>query len=56
MFQGLDFETFGSRSLPTVGLDNYIRDPLFTPLLASRAVRLTDGNIHIQPHIIKQIV
>ena len=47
MFQGLDFETFGSRDLRTVGLDNYIRDPLFTPLLASRAVRHGDGNIHL---------
>lgn len=46
MFQGLDFETFGSRDLRTVGLDNYIRDPLFTPLLASRAYRLEDGNIY----------
>lgn len=31
---GLDFETYGSVPLPTVGLSNYIRDPHFTPLIA----------------------
>ena len=35
---GLDFETYGSRSLPEVGLDNYVSDPNFRPLLASIAV------------------
>ena len=32
---GLDFETFGTRDLPTVGLDNYLADPEFKPLLAA---------------------
>lgn len=29
---GIDFETFGSRDLTKVGLDNYISDPKFKPL------------------------
>ena len=37
VFAGLDFETYGSRSLPDVGLDNYLSDPNFMPLLASVA-------------------
>ena len=32
---GLDFETFGSRNLPVVGLDNYLADPKFKPLVAA---------------------
>jgi len=32
---GLDFETYGSRNLTKVGLDNYINDPSFKPLIAS---------------------
>ena len=32
---GLDFETFGTRNLKVVGLDNYINDPQFRPLIAS---------------------
>ena len=32
---GLDFETFGSRNLPVVGLDNYLADPKFKPLIAA---------------------
>lgn len=32
---GLDFETYGSRNLPKVGLQNYVDDPLFRPLVAS---------------------
>lgn len=31
---GLDFETFGTRDLNKVGLDNYVADPNFRPLLA----------------------
>lgn len=31
---GLDFETWGSRSLPKVGLDNYLADPSFRVLIA----------------------
>lgn len=34
---GLDFETFGTRDLPTVGLENYLADPEFRPLLAAVA-------------------
>lgn len=34
---GLDFETWGSRPLPTVGLDNYVSDPQFLPLMAGVA-------------------
>ena len=36
---GLDFETWGSRPLPTVGLDNYVSDPRFLPLMAGVAYR-----------------
>lgn len=36
---GLDFETWGSRPLPTVGLDNYVSDPRFLPLMAGVAFR-----------------
>ena len=36
---GLDFETWGSRPLPTVGLDNYVSDPRFIPLMAAVARR-----------------
>lgn len=31
---GLDFETYGSRDLTKVGLQNYVNDPLFQPLVA----------------------
>lgn len=41
---GLDFETFGTRPLPVVGLDNYINDPTFRILLAS--VAMPDGTVH----------
>ena len=34
---GLDFETYGSRNLNDVGLDNYTSDPKFKPLLAAVA-------------------
>lgn len=36
---GLDFETYGSRPLPTCGLENYVRDPHFTPLIFRAARR-----------------
>lgn len=36
---GLDFETWGSRPLPKVGLDNYLADPGFTPLIGHIAQR-----------------
>lgn len=42
---GLDFETYGSRPLPECGLENYVRDPHFTPLLA-RVVKKDLGSIH----------
>lgn len=32
---GLDFETYGSRDLTIVGLDNYLSDENFTPLIAA---------------------
>ena len=32
---GLDFETYGSVDLPTHGLDRYISDPHFQPLIAT---------------------
>ena len=32
---GIDYETFGTRNLKVVGLDNYINDPQFRPLIAS---------------------
>lgn len=32
---GLDFETYGSVSLPDHGLDRYVKDPHFRPLIAS---------------------
>lgn len=34
---GLDFETFGTRDLPKVGLDNYLADPEFQVLIARMA-------------------
>lgn len=37
---GLDFETYGSRPLPLCGLENYVRDPHFTPLIARVAKRI----------------
>lgn len=42
---GLDFETYGSRNLPAVGLDNYTADPDFQPLLA--AVAFEDKATHV---------
>ena len=30
----MDYETFGTRSLPKVGLNNYVKDEAFTPLIA----------------------
>lgn len=46
VLMGLDFETFGTRSLPDVGLANYLDDPQFRVLLASTAVRdATSGMI-----------
>lgn len=36
---GLDFETYGSRPLPDVGLENYVRDSHFTALIARVAKR-----------------
>lgn len=35
MSVGLDFDTFGTRNLKVVGLDNYINDPEFRVLIAS---------------------
>lgn len=32
---GLDFETYGTRDLRTVGIDNYMADPEFRPLIAA---------------------
>lgn len=32
---GIDFETYGTRDLRTVGLDNYVADPEFRPLLCA---------------------
>lgn len=32
---GLDFETYGTRDLRTVGIDNYMADPEFKPLIAA---------------------
>ena len=37
---GLDFETYGTRDLRTVGIDNYMADPEFKPLIAA----VVDGN------------
>ena len=38
---GLDFETYGGVSLPTHGLDRYVSDPTFLPLIG--ALHYTDG-------------
>ena len=36
---GMDFETFGAVDLPKRGLDNYVKDPSFQPLICSVAQR-----------------
>ena len=41
---GLDYETFGTRNLKVVGLDNYINDPQFRPLIASISSFDADDN------------
>lgn len=43
MHIGIDFETYGSRDLSTVGLDNYVNDPNFRPLICSTAYRDSHG-------------
>lgn len=37
--RGLDFETYGERNLPVVGLDNYLSDPRFRSLVAAIVYR-----------------
>jgi DNA polymerase len=41
---GLDFETYGSRPLPDVGLENYMRDPFFTVLIGAVVKKDWNGN------------
>lgn len=41
---GLDFETYGAVDLPTHGLDRYVDDKSFTPLLANTYAEDNDGN------------
>lgn len=45
---GLDYETFAHVNLKTQGLDNYINDPEFRPLLASVAKRNDAGKIAVE--------
>lgn len=40
---GLDFETYGSVNLPDYGLDNYVNDEYFQPLIASLFMRTPMG-------------
>ena len=41
-YVGCDFETYGSRDLTKVGLDNYVNDPEFRPLLCG--IEYDDGS------------
>lgn len=44
---GLDFETYGTRDLRTVGLDNYLSDPEFRPLIAAvYDTHVDDGRVY----------
>ena len=43
MILGLDFETYGTRDLRKVGLDNYLSDPEFRPLIGSVSTTKLDG-------------
>lgn len=45
MQAGLDFETFGEVDLPKHGLDNYVNDSTFEPLIASFQWRGADGRL-----------
>lgn len=47
-YTGIDFETYGSRNLPKVGLDNYVTDPQFRPLICSVAYRDYKGNVRLK--------
>lgn len=48
MIRGLDFETFGAVSLPVHGLDRYVNDPSFRPLLAVTAHREESGLLRLE--------